>query len=1179
MHESRPPPIAITGVSCRFPNADSTAEFWKNLLAGDVAITGSRQGDLVQCAGVLRGVGLFDHKLFGMTRSAAKSTDPQLRLSLTCVWEALERAGRTPRKQRESCGLFMGCRPGSYGEGSALDSIDSLAADFDQDSEFIASRIAYHLDLRGPVLTVQGGCASGLAAVHAGAQSLLARECDVVLAGAVGISFPQHQGYAAEQGGIMSPSGVSRPFDFQADGVVGGHGAAFVVLRRRADAERDREPIEGILLGSALLHDGADRVGFTAPSPKGQQRVIDRALERAGIEAEAIGYVEAHGTGTPVGDAVEVAAVNAALHLTERDLPLLMGSVKGNVGHLGEVAGMAGLVKALLVIKHGLIPGTPGGTNDERVDGNLYPNSNVEVVRRLRPWSRPGARIASVSSFGLGGTNVHAVVGQAPEPPTAVQIDDEEYPVFVSGATEGGLVASAQRYESYLLSAAPCLRDACYTSMVAREQLSFRAVIMARRVANRITTRTVWQSVDSSSTLLIRRGHIPSLANEYRGASGPCAADIGVQAQIDAAENLLRLGLHHDHYASEVGSHVCKSILDGSLTRGAAQGMVTACEELLHRREPAGRLATQELHTLASRLGEVPLSSGRIGEVPLEALGDLREEFSLPALETNVDDLPQLDFVVRAFLSGAALDWLQCAPRGRIVDLPTYAFDEVELLLSHEEVPAPPGPTLACPALQGAPRNFAACHALVLAIFREVLADPGLDPSQEFFAAGGTSLGAARLAGRLSSAVGTRIGLDRLFVHGGDSHSVATAVEAFLGSGKTAWSTRNNPWNAEHPVAPLGPAPSESLRRPIRRVLLTGATGFVGSHILKALLALGGLSVTCIARSRHSKSATARVRQHLLQLGLSADLMEREVRVLEGDLREEDLGLSGDEYAMLQSEIDVVIHCAATVNFALPLSELLDDNVLALDRLMRLVSGSNEKKRLHFISSLAVVDASTGHSAFEESSPLPRPEGLMYGYAQSKYLAERLIVRAQEDGWPMTIHRIGILLGDPETGHCNANDLTWRILRESLRLGRLPDRAPEPAADVTAVARAIAFFACREDPPRVTHLCAEIPLAWEAVGRVAIDSGYELELVSADEWEHALNMLSPHAETGVLGGLFSGTSDDGAQAVNSSTTLSLLPRHLSNEFKHPARSLKRTIEYLAGSGYMATETALLHANE
>ena len=426
--------IAIIGLSGRFPAAPNADALWENLLDGRESISRFGEAELlasgvepqtirnpayVPAAAVLDGIPEFDAEFFHMTAREAECTDPQHRVLLECAWEALESAGHIGTGFPGRVGVYVGAGASAYwakhlaATPEVLASVPELQITIGNSKDYVATRVSYKLNLNGPSLTVSTACSTSLVAVHLACQSLLDFHCDIALAGGVSIPLPVHQGYLYYEGGICSPDGHCRPFDEGAGGTVGGSGAGVVALRRLEDAISDGDTIHAVILGSAVNNDGSDKIGFTAPSERGQASVIAEALNISGISPESISYIEAHGTGTPLGDPIEIAALTRVFRRsTQRRQFCALGSIKSNFGHLDEAAGIAGLIKTVLALRHRALPAS---LNFKRPNPKLnLETSPFYVNDRRREWVAEGPRRAGVSSFGIGGTNAHVVLEEAP---------------------------------------------------------------------------------------------------------------------------------------------------------------------------------------------------------------------------------------------------------------------------------------------------------------------------------------------------------------------------------------------------------------------------------------------------------------------------------------------------------------------------------------------------------------------------------------------------------------------------------------------------------------------------------------------------------------------------------------------------------------------------------------------
>lgn len=433
--------IAIVGMSGRFPDAPDIAALWDLVKRGGNAFRIFATDELedgftdeersspefVACRPHLADVDRFDAEFFGMFAREAALTDPQHRVFLEICWEALEGAGYDPYKSPGLVGVFAGCSMPTYLLNNVLAdraAVEEVTSNYQIGcynqligslGDALATRIAYKFNLRGPAFTLQSACSTSLLAVSQACQNLLTYSCDMALAGGVSITIPQKRGYIYQEGGMVSRDGICRPFDADASGTVFGSGAGVVLLKRLEDAVEDGDLIYATIRGYAVNNDGSDKIGFTAPSAEGQADAISAAIAHAGIDPATIGYIECHGTATPLGDPIEFSGLKEAFTgAHDQKETCALGSLKGSIGHLDAAAGVAGLIKATLALHHRKIPAMPNyKTPNPRID---LGNTRFYIPRQTTDWfSGSTPRRASVSAFGVGGTNIHVVLEEAPK--------------------------------------------------------------------------------------------------------------------------------------------------------------------------------------------------------------------------------------------------------------------------------------------------------------------------------------------------------------------------------------------------------------------------------------------------------------------------------------------------------------------------------------------------------------------------------------------------------------------------------------------------------------------------------------------------------------------------------------------------------------------------------------------
>ncbi len=528
-YENSVEPIAVIGMSGRFPGAKNPDEFWQNLRDGVESIVSFTDEELtasgidpellknpkyVRRGATLSDIEMFDAAFFGFSPKEAELTDPQHRLLLECAWEAIEAAGYNPEIYEGRIAVFAGIGINTYllrnlmSDPEFINSPDVYQMSIGNDKDFAATRISYKLNLKGPSISVNTACSTSLVAVQLACQSLLTYQSDMALAGGATIQVPQKKGYLYQEGGIPSPDGYCRAFDAKAKGTVTSSGVGVVLLKRLEDAIADGDCIHAVIRGAAINNDGSMKVGYTAPSVEGQASVIAEAQSLAGISPETISYIEAHGTGTPLGDPIEIEALTQAFRAgTQKKGFCAIGSVKTNIGHTDTAAGVAGLIKTVLALKHRMIP--PNLHFETPNPQIAFENSPFYVNAKLAEWHTEAGipRRAGVSSFGIGGTNAHVVLeevrgegsgvrGQGSEDetrhPAPRTPNPEPHILVLSAKTESALETMTANLADYLKQHPDLnLADAAYTLQVGRKAFSHRRIVICKDMADaEMTLRT-----------------------------------------------------------------------------------------------------------------------------------------------------------------------------------------------------------------------------------------------------------------------------------------------------------------------------------------------------------------------------------------------------------------------------------------------------------------------------------------------------------------------------------------------------------------------------------------------------------------------------------------------------------------------------------------------------------------
>ncbi|MFM7527900.1 MAG: beta-ketoacyl synthase N-terminal-like domain-containing protein [Nodosilinea sp.] len=542
-------PIAIVGMACRLPGAENLRAFWRLLATGRDAIgpvpsdrwdlekyydpDGSTPGKMPHReGGFLPDLLGFDAGFFRIAPREAVSLDPQQRLLLEVSWEALEQGGwAADRMVGSNTGVFIGISSIDYWQrllGRPDSEIDAYLATGNTHS-MAAGRLSYVLGLTGPSLAIDTACSSSLVAVHQACQSLRAGECDLALAGGVNRILEPATSLNFAKARMLSPTDRCRSFDAGADGFVRAEGCGVVVLKRWREAVRDGDPIWGVILGSAVNHDGRAS-GLTVPNGVAQQALIRQALGQSGVEPDQVSYVETHGTGTALGDPIEVNALGEVFGNRGRNQALILGAVKTNIGHPEAAAGIAGLIKTVLALHHAQIPANLHfQTPNPQIDWSLP----VRVPTTTLPWpSSDQARIAGVSAFGFSGTNAHLVLADRPldEALPVLPLHPDTGPVLLplSAKTEAALKQLVERYCKFLAEHQGINpSELCYTAQVGRSHWNYRLAILANsqedlqaklvRIVSGGTGADVWQGRAAAGWVENEAvsGDLPEVARRY----------------------------------------------------------------------------------------------------------------------------------------------------------------------------------------------------------------------------------------------------------------------------------------------------------------------------------------------------------------------------------------------------------------------------------------------------------------------------------------------------------------------------------------------------------------------------------------------------------------------------------------------------------------------------------------
>ncbi|WP_327379075.1 phosphopantetheine-binding protein (plasmid) [Streptomyces sp. NBC_01216] len=761
--------VAVIGMACRFPGADDPGAFWRNLVGGVESITrGPDSGTYIRAVGKVPGTEFFDADFFRIPPVEATAMDPQTRVLLELSATALEDAGYLGER-KYVVGVFAGSGENTYykehvaPDDEFCENLGELRLALANEKDFLAPRIAFKLGLAGPSVSVQASCATGLTAVTLACQAITAGDCDLAIAGGVSLLLPETDGYQYTKGGINSVDGRCRAFDQLASGPIPASGAGAVVLKRDALARADGDHRYAVVRGWAINSDGGSRAGFTVPNVAGQEAVIRRAMQRAGIRPRDVSYIEAHGTGTPLGDPVEIEALSRVFSSDDRGPgACAIGSVKTNIGHTDAAAGIAGLIKAVLAVRTGTIPATLHFTEPNPAIDFVGTPFAVNVTARPWPENEAG-RIAGVSSFGLGGTNAHVVVAEAFEPELGatrrlrhllvLSARDDESLGRAKVRLADWFDDTADRSERYLA-------DAAYTTAVARTPYAARWAGAFGTAEEAVTALREPHSPAARSTRL-------SLA--VRGRPDDLVA---LAQQEVAAEPLARTAL--DEYAEALGLAAADDVFRQLPAHAAATVAVLVCLRALH-------LAGVRLARVDAPAWAAPAVHWMLAERPLDELPavvetcptDTAEQLQVPAPDSLVigPDYHLAGAVAHAWARGAAVNWTQyygAEPRRR-VPLPTYPFARQRYWLEKK-----PRRTYT-PEVADTPdsRSSKTVADIVEAAWRGVFGLETVDRHADFFELGGDSLTSVEIGARLNEELGLSLPLDLSF----EAPTIAAMIE------------------------------------------------------------------------------------------------------------------------------------------------------------------------------------------------------------------------------------------------------------------------------------------------------------------------------------------------------------------------------------------------------------------
>uniref|UniRef100_A0AAU2V0M0 SDR family oxidoreductase n=1 Tax=Streptomyces sp. NBC_00003 TaxID=2903608 RepID=A0AAU2V0M0_9ACTN len=1076
--------IAVIGIGCRFPDARGPQEFWRNIGEGKVSFRDLDPERLraaglsdeviddpayVKTAATLPGAEDFAAEFFGYSPAEAEATDPQQRLFLEVCWEALESAGHLPTGDPLITGVFAGASASTYmtaltvararSEG-VLAAADDVALHLGGLPDFLSSRVAYKLGLRGPSIGVQTACSSSLTAVHYAVLSLLSGECDLALAGGAAVNEPA-LGYRHHAGALASRDGYCRPFDSRSTGTSFSSGVGAVVLRRLSDALADGDPVLAVVHGSAVGNDGANRSGFTAPSPQGLADVVAAALDVAGITGEQLRYVEAHGSGTPLGDQIELRGLTeGARSAPGRTGYCGLGSVKANIGHCGPAAGVAGLIKAVHVARTGELPPHP-----------LFERPRSPGVLADSPFrisAEPGhieeeGRYVLVNSMGLGGTNATVVVGPPPEPTRPSAPDRDTVRLVLSAHSDDELAKLSDGLADELERGAAAVGDIAHTLRVGRRSFARRRVVSAPA---------------------------GQLAEALRRPAPP----------TPAALRGVRLVLPQDGEAPEV----LMTRLDVAF-RGRVEVVTGPAPEA-----PADRFLILLGRGDADE-GRFVLPLDGLDESDAEALTDRLDEALTAAWLHGVD----VDWPERTASRGRRVA-LPAYPFSR---KRYWALDRLPPLARPD---GPPGndPATTPPEPATAPD----VDAELLLLWRELTGVETLAADDEFGALGGDSLTAMRIEAAVQRRYGVSVNVHRAGGGQATVRRMAEIVRGLTQSsgpaaapgperGATAEPSEADLIDADLalPLAPSGTA----ARARGTDTLLTGGAGPLDAFLLDELLRTAEGRVYRVLDEPDEESGRRRLRRAAEALGLSEPDAGRVPLVLGSPA---DLGklCAHHRDGELAARVGRVVHATPRPGGTASYQELRATTVLPLVDLL----GWMREHGVEDFTCLSTLAACGSALGGDDTVPEDREQPLdpeRAGSAVATWVMERLLERAEADGMRVRVFRTGLLLG-ATTGACDPDDPLWHLLASGLAVGRHPlDERTYAVSPIDLVARSVAELM---DAPgsvgRAYHLVSPAPVTVRELFALLGEAGWPTEGVPLRQWQRAVALRALDRENPVL---------------------------------------------------------------
>jgi len=1195
--------IAVIGISGRFPQADNLERFWENLVTGKDSIRPfpeTRKKELEEAAGqvghafeeeylkngYLDQITLFEPGYFNISEEESKYMDPQHRLALELVEEALHDAGyNSENMSGKNVGVFMALAKNTYGRftgSSPLGIINKLES-------AMAGRIAYTFNFFGPAITIDTACSSSLTALHYACLNLLNNQCDYAVVGGVNIKpFPAEVSFGGRSP-IISKNHCLRAFDKKADGTLGGEGGGILILKKLTGALEDRDVIHAVVKGSGMNSDGARSNGMSAPNPDAQAQLIRGVIENAKLDPRTISYIEAHGTGTELGDPIEVAGITMAFNgCSDKKQYIPIGSVKTNIGHLDAAAAVPGMMKVILALKNQKIP--PSLHFEEPNPHIDFENSPVFVNDKLIPWKSRAPRRAGVTSLGLIGTNVHAILEEAPPVNPAPSRNGKNKNIFTLSARTGksleGMRVNLIRHLKKNPHLAP--DDVAFTLNTGRRQLFQRIAVCAHTLAE--LAEKLELPFTGTGTSKVKYSPV-FIYPDFSEESPVIPAHLHQQEIFKTHyDECIKIGGDDTRCQYFAFQYACTQMVDalglkpkavfgigqGKFTADVIQGKCSPRESLINikkYRKKDEKINQDRLDQIIRQMLQKDynlfLDFGG-SDIIRQTLEQMDQGPVYIPIDTGSDSF--YSALKEMYLMGIDIDWRAFYPgRGyRKVSLPGYVFDRksyfVNIDFSQTLTPRP-GQDRSEKEIHPGGEKEPVTFDEILAIFQDRINDPmGLDLEYDFESNGGDSITVMEIVEVLKKNYHVTIKIDLFFNCQTLNQLIDEILKQVNSVEKAEKKSREKEDNKPHSgslAAEPGISPDISKISAARempgKILLTGAGGFFAAHLLMELIDKTDAEIYCLTRADSTDAAHQKNKKiwDFYFGGQWEQYLDKRIFIATGDVTRPNLGMERHVHDQLKGTIDTVIHSAADVRHQGKYEHFKKVNVDGTKNVMDFcVTGRN--KKMHHISTLAVAGIPTGDFCFKENHLDIGQEFGSHVYATTKFEAEIAINQARKNGLQASIYRIGTLVGRYKDGLFQQNIDTNQLynrLKALILLGKIVSRSLENSElEITPVdlcsRAAVNLMLLKDAINHNFHLMHPHILSLKELIAVIRTSGFTIEEVDYQTFaRHVKNQVQPGKFVKEISRVFYNLRDENEMPIqNENEQQEIIRYHFDNNF-------------------------------